>query len=162
MNRIVLIEDHDEAIKAWRKNNIKGLDLVHIDGHMDFGFYQANPIEQVFKEAKSIDELKEFGVNIIGSVKGQGSVNRGIDYVQSQRISMTKRSLNLIKEYRNYLWQTDKDGVILKIADKGFDHTMDAVRYGMESLKEPVQPLTITGYTTGLGNAQIPVYSFEG
>jgi tetratricopeptide (TPR) repeat protein len=58
MNRIFLIEDHDEAIKVWRKNNIKGLDLVHIDGHMDFGFYQANPIGQIFKEARSLRELK--------------------------------------------------------------------------------------------------------
>jgi phage terminase large subunit len=86
-------------------------------------------------EPKSIDELKAFGLNVLPAKKGQGSVNQGIQYVQQQRISMTKRSLNLIKEYRNYLWKTDKDGVILNIPDGGFDHTMDAVRYGMDSLK---------------------------
>jgi len=86
-------------------------------------------------EPKSIDEINSYGVHILPAQKGQGSVNQGIQYVQNQRISMTKRSLNLIKEYRNYLWKTDKDGKILNIPDIGFNHTMDAVRYGMESLK---------------------------
>lgn len=86
-------------------------------------------------EPKSIDELKSYGVNVIPCQKGPGSINQGIQYVQEQRISMTKRSLNLIREYRNYLYKTDKDGKILNEPDGGFDHTMDAVRYGMESLK---------------------------
>lgn len=86
-------------------------------------------------EPKSIDELKSYGVNAQPCQKGQGSVTQGIQYVQDQRMSMTKRSLNLIREYRNYLWKTDKDGKILNDPDGGFDHTMDAVRYGMESIK---------------------------
>lgn len=86
-------------------------------------------------EPKSIDELKGYGVNAQPCQKGQGSVTQGIQYVQDQRMSMTKRSLNLIREYRNYLWKTDKDGKILNEPDGGFDHTMDAVRYGMESIK---------------------------
>jgi len=52
------VEDHDEALKVWREKKIKGLDLIHIDAHIDFGFYQAKPIEQVFNEAKDINELK--------------------------------------------------------------------------------------------------------
>jgi phage terminase large subunit len=86
-------------------------------------------------EPKSIDEIMSYGVNILPCDKGPGSLNKGIDYVQSQRISMTKRSLNLIREYRNYLWKTDRDGKILTVPDGGFDHTMDAVRYGLDSLK---------------------------
>lgn len=58
MRDMHLIEDHDEALKVWRVKKIKGLDLVHIDAHIDFGFYQAKPIEQVFKEAGSLRELK--------------------------------------------------------------------------------------------------------
>lgn len=85
-------------------------------------------------EPKSIDELRTYGVNILPSTKGPGSVNQGIQYLQEQRVSMTKRSVNLIKEYRNYLWQVDKDGRILNIPDILFDHTMDAVRYAVCSL----------------------------
>ena len=43
-------------------------------------------------EPKSIDEIKMYGVNIIGAVKGSGSINTGIAFVQSQPISYTHRS----------------------------------------------------------------------
>ncbi len=85
-------------------------------------------------EPKSIDEIMSYGVNILASTKGQGSVNAGIAYVQDQRISITKRSVNGIKEYRNYMWKTDTDGKIVNVPDVGFDHFNDAVRYGISSL----------------------------
>lgn len=85
-------------------------------------------------EPKSIDELKLYGLNILPTVKGPGSVNQGIQYVQGQRISVTKRSVNLIKEYRNYLWVTDKDGKILNEPEQGLDHALDAIRYAIVSL----------------------------
>lgn len=85
-------------------------------------------------EPKSNDELKMYGIDIIPANKGQGSVNQGIQVVQSQRISVTKRSVNIIKEYRNYLWETDKDGKVLNVPEAGWDHAMDAGRYAMETL----------------------------
>src|SRR3990167_5180228 len=89
-------------------------------------------------EPKSIDEIKAFGANIIGAEKGKDSVNNGIQIVQDQKISITKRSVNLIKEYRNYLWETDKDGKILNVPEHAFSHSMDAVRYGLTSIiKKP-------------------------
>jgi phage terminase large subunit len=89
-------------------------------------------------EPKSIDEIHSYGVNIIPCVKGSGSVNQGIQYVQDQRISVTKRSLNIIREYRNYLWQTDKNGKIINVPEPGFDHSLDAVRYGLDSYKPTI------------------------
>jgi len=86
-------------------------------------------------EPKSIDEIKSYGINIQPAIKGQGSLNQGIQYVQDQTISMTKRSLNLIKEYRNYLWATDRDGKLLNEPEGGFDHILDATRYGLVSFK---------------------------
>ena len=90
-------------------------------------------------EPKSIDELKLYGINVLPAQKGQGSVKQGIQYVQSKQVSITKRSTNGIKEYRNYLWKTDKDGKIINEPEGGLDHFLDAVRYGMESL-EPIAP----------------------
>ncbi len=86
-------------------------------------------------EPKSIDEITEYGVSIIASVKGQGSLLQGIQFVQQQRISVTKRSLNILKEYRNHLWQTDKDGKIINVPEPIFDHCLDAVRYAITSLR---------------------------
>lgn len=84
-------------------------------------------------EPKTIDEIHAYGVNILPCVKGRDSVKQGIQYVQDQRISITKRSVNIIREYRNYLWQTDKNGKIINIPEPGFDHALDAVRYAFDS-----------------------------
>ena len=94
-------------------------------------------------EPKSIDEIKSYGITILPANKGQGSVNQGIQYLQGQKISISKRSVNIIKEYRNYLWKTDRDGRIINQPEGGFDHSMDAIRYAMESLK-PVKPQQFT------------------
>lgn len=86
-------------------------------------------------EPKSIDEISLYGVNIQPSTKGQGSVNQGISFVQDQRCSITKRSVNMIKEYRNYLWKTDKDGKIINEPEDINNHAMDAIRYGLDPLR---------------------------
>ena len=93
-------------------------------------------------EPKSIDEIASFGVNIQPCTKGKDSVVNGIQLVQDQRISMTKRSVDVIKEYRNYLWETDNDGRILNKPEHLFSHSMDAIRYGVESMPRLVTPLT--------------------
>jgi len=77
-------------------------------------------------------------VNIIGAEKGRDSVANGIQIVQDQKISVTKRSVNIIKEYRNYLWKTDpKTGEILNEPEHEFSHSLDAIRYGLTSIKRP-------------------------
>ena len=72
--------------------------------------------------------------------KGRGSVLQGIQYVQSQRISVTKQSTNILKEYLNYLWITDKDGKIINEPQGFLDHQMAAIRYGMDSFR-PMRPM---------------------
>jgi phage terminase large subunit len=86
-------------------------------------------------EPKSIDELTTYGISVIGSHKGPGSVLQGIQYVQDQTIYVTKRSLNIWKEYRNYLWLTDKNGKIINEPQGFMDHLLSAGRYAMESLR---------------------------
>lgn len=109
-------------------------------------------------EPKSIDEIKSYGVNIVGAEKGKDSVCNGIQLVQDQRISMTKRSVNLIKSYRNYLWDTDKDGNILNVPEHTFSDAMDAVRYGLVSVlkkpkfKMPAQTQPLPTYYSELGH----------
>lgn len=85
-------------------------------------------------EPKSIDEIRSFGVYIQATTKGPGSVLQRIQMAQAQQISVTNRSINLKKEYRNYLWVTDKDGRIVNEPDHLWSHSMDAFMYGMASL----------------------------
>jgi len=116
-------------------------------------------------EPKSIEEVKQRGVNIVGAKKHKmrsfgslipetGSkesyVKWSIGIVQEQRISMTKSSTNLIKAYRNYLWQTDKDGKILNVPDHYLSDCMDATRYAVISLAPVIRTQNIV--------RQIPIY----
>lgn len=59
MNEVFLVEDHDEVLKVWKKKNIKGFDLIHLDAHIDFGFFIAKPLDELLKEAKSVKDLKK-------------------------------------------------------------------------------------------------------
>lgn len=85
-------------------------------------------------EPKSIDEIATYGINIIGATKGAGSVNQGIQFVQDQKISITKRSTKTIKAYRNYLWVKDnRSGAVIPVPDDTiheWSNPMDAIRYG--------------------------------
>lgn len=85
-------------------------------------------------EPKSIDEIRSFGINIMPCEKGKDSVRQRIQLAQDQPISVTKASVNVIKEYRNYLWQTDKDGRIINEPDHLWSHSMDAFMYGLTSI----------------------------
>lgn len=102
-------------------------------------------------EPKSIDEIRLHQITILPCQKGPGSINRGIGYVQQQKISVTKRSVNTIKEYRNYTWITDKDGKILNEANDFNNHSMDALRYAIASIKDPNQKGAFVHYA---GSAQ--------
>ncbi len=99
-------------------------------------------------EPKSIDELRLEGLTVLPSKKGQGSVLQGIQFVQSQQISMTKNSINVIKEYRNYVWITDKDGKIINEPDHLYSHSMDAIRYAINSINNPNKIPAHTHYPT--------------
>lgn len=92
-------------------------------------------------EPKSIDEIRSYGINIIPAKKGPGSINQGIQFIQDQKISVTKNSTNTIKEYRNYLWQTDRDGKIMNVPEPGLDHSMDACRYLMTGYLPEEDPI---------------------
>ena len=82
-------------------------------------------------EPKTINELRLAGYNVKPSVKGKDSINAGIDKLKSRNLFVTKRSVNLIKELRNYAWVTDKDGNTTNKPIDAFNHGIDAVRYAI-------------------------------
>lgn len=88
-------------------------------------------------DPKSIDELKLYGLNIIGAKKGQGSVYQGIQFVQGLKISITKKSVKSIKAYRNYCFYVDRDGKVTNDPDDAvheWSNPMDAIRYGFNGV----------------------------
>jgi phage terminase large subunit len=90
-------------------------------------------------EPKSIDEMQRYGVSIMGVEKvgaaGDNFTNSAIKHVQEQRMSITKKSTNVIDSYRNFMWQTDRDGKIIPKYDHYKSDGMMAVIYGMQHSK---------------------------
>jgi len=96
------------------------------------------PVYADSAEPKSIDEIKLCGVDIYPTVKGKDSILYGIQLMQQQKYYLTRRSVNLINEFRNYCWDTDKTGKSLNKPIDAFNHGIDALRYHeMMTLSQP-------------------------
>ena len=108
-----------------------GLTNRDIDEKLKFHSVDRKEIFADSAEPKSIEELYRMGWNIKPATKGQGSVNIGIDMMKRYQIYVTKDSVNMIKEFRNYKWQEDKNGNVLNTPVDMFNHTIDAIRYGL-------------------------------
>ena len=90
-------------------------------------------------EPKSIQELKDNGINAKPARKGADSVKAGIDYLKSLTIHIVDGSEtwnhdeNIWKERSLYKWKEDKDGNVLPEPVRVFNHGMDAGRYGIDT-----------------------------
>lgn len=84
-------------------------------------------------EPKSIDEISSCGIAIVGANKGKDSINQGIQLLQNKKVFITKRSVDTIKEYRNYLWLKDANGKTLNEPSPIWNHHMDDIRYAVSS-----------------------------
>lgn len=82
-------------------------------------------------EPKSIDEIHGHGFNIHACRKGADSIRNGIDFLRSRPLMITERSINGIKELRNYKYKEDKNGRILNTPVDAFNHFIDASRYAI-------------------------------
>ena len=80
-------------------------------------------------QPKCIYEIRLEGFNIKPTFKGQDSIITGIDIMKRQRFKVTKRSVNLIRELKNYKWKEDAAGNALNVPVDRFNHGIDAVRY---------------------------------
>ena len=106
----------------------------------------ASEIAQVHKEANKecgmnveiisesadprlIDEIANAGLDIKPVKKFQGSIMAGINKMQEMSIFVTKRSTNLIKEFRNYTYRQNKEEKWLNEPIDMYNHGIDAVRY---------------------------------
>ena len=82
-------------------------------------------------EPKSIDELCQYGLQVIGVKKGKDSVNFGIKWLQDLEAIVIddKRCPNTAREFMNYEMEKDVNGNYkAKFPDRN-NHTIDAVRY---------------------------------
>ena len=76
----------------------------------------------------SIAELLNAGLNVIPAIKGAGSVNQGINFINNSNNYYTASSEDLEYEYENYEWEI-VNGMNLERPIKKDDHLLNADRY---------------------------------
>lgn len=77
-----------------------------------------------------VESLQLEGFTAVGALKGPGSLDSGITFLQSCRVFYTRGSRNIGKEEEMYSYDTDRRGNILDKPEPGQDdHILDAARY---------------------------------
>lgn len=85
------------------------------------------------EDPKSIKELKNYGINTASAIKGKGSVNFGIQWLQRHEIIIDIHCQHAKNELQSYKWREDKDGNVLDEPVDKNNHFLDALRYSYES-----------------------------
>lgn len=83
-------------------------------------------------EPKSIQEIKNAGVNIESASKGPDSLMHGIQWLLQFEIIVDERCFEVCGELENYTWKKDKKtGEYINEPVDSYNHTIDAIRYGL-------------------------------
>ncbi|CAM3207160.1 PBSX family phage terminase large subunit [Lactiplantibacillus plajomi] len=84
----------------------------------------------------TIAELRDMGLNVIGAIKGPGSRDQGFKWLQDLReiVIDPVRCPNAAREFTAYELERDKYGELKAEYPDGDDHSIDAVRYAVESI----------------------------
>ena len=77
-------------------------------------------------EPREIDEIYNTGIDIHGVKKYSGSVRAGLQKMQQYKLVVTRRSTNLIKELKSYVYRKDKNGKWLNEPVDAFNHCFTA------------------------------------
>lgn len=86
-------------------------------------------------EPKSINDYRDFGLPARGAIKGPGSVEYSMKWLQTRTIVIDpKRTPNAYKEFSEYEYERDKDGNVISGYPDENNHLIDACRYATESL----------------------------
>lgn len=142
--------DPTALIDVWKWNNTYILDEILYNKEMKnkaigatimtLPHYSNHLAVGDSSEPKSIAEIKDEGVNIIGATKGKDSVNNGIQLLQGLEIFYTARSHNIEEEVLNYAWKVDREDKSLNVPIDAYNHGLDAARYKITDV-ENFKPL---------------------
>lgn len=83
-------------------------------------------------EPKSIEEFRGYGINAEGAVKGPGSIEHGIKFLQGLEIIIHTRCQQARNEFTRYKYKEDKSGNVLPVPVDRDNHIIDAIRYALE------------------------------
>ena len=86
-------------------------------------------------EPKSVADYRAMGLQAKAAVKGPGSVDYGMKWLQRRKIVIDrKRTPNAYNEFVNYEYDRNKDGDIISGYPDENNHLIDATRYAVERI----------------------------
>lgn len=85
---------------------------------------------------ETISYMRRAGFNIVGAIKGKGSVEDGVVHLRGyEKIIIHPRCVHAIEEARLWSYKTDRlSGDILPVLIDANNHIFDAVRYALETV----------------------------
>ena len=103
-------------------------------------------------DPRLIDEIALGGIIIYPVVKSAGSILAGLSKMHDMEIYVTKRSLNLQDELRNYVYAKDKFGNYTNMPEDHDNHLLDSARYYVLGCIEGkvMQPKVVTKADLGV------------
>ena len=111
---------------------VKGMtmpDIVHkLDG---LGIDKTDTIWCDSASPQNIEDLKRNRWN--AKPVNKKSILHGIDLIRRHHIFIEGSSKNIISEFGSYRFKEDKDGNLLDTPEDDFNHTIDSIRYVLES-----------------------------
>ena len=111
--------------KRW--SNKQAADWIREKGYNDYEIICDSA------EPKSVNDYRDFGLPARAALKGPGSVQYGMKWMQTRKIVIDKdRTPNAYKEFKEYEFEVDKSGNVISAYPDENNHTIDAVRYALE------------------------------
>ncbi len=95
------------------------------------------PIIADSARADTVDYMQRHGYpKMVGSLKGAGSVEDGIEFLKSHDIVVHPRCQHAIDELASYSWKVDPHtNEVLPVLEDKNNHVIDSLRYALESAR---------------------------
>ena len=133
-----------EYVKRGMKNNEIADTMIDLGLHKDKSYGDS-------AERKSIDEIRDKGVNIDPTEKGKDSIIHGIQWIQQYKLIIDERCFKVKEELENYTWKKDKKtGEYVNEPVDTYNHTIDAIRYGLNRYIKGTKTPTVIKKPAGL------------
>lgn len=112
-----------------KTSNADNAEWIKSRGYDDF------PVTCDSAEPKSVADFRASGVNAFSAIKGPGSVEYGMKWLQNRKLIIDpERTPTVYREFVNYEFERDREGNVMSGYPDKDNHTIDSTRYALEKV----------------------------
>lgn len=129
-----LVEVYQDGDTLFMKEllYVRNLTMPDIIHRLDqLGITKTDEIWVDSASPQNIEELKRARYN--AKPVNKKSILHGIDLMRRHIMFIEQTSKNILFEFGSYKWKTDNSGNLLDVPQDNYNHTIDAIRYVLES-----------------------------